>query len=256
MQNKSALHIQFNIILALIIKELKVRFGTKKLGYIWLVIEPFLFILPFFVIRKVTGPWDNFDLILFLLTGIITVLFFTRTTQKLKNAVNANKALFAYRQVKIFDVVLSRLIIESFVSLSIFVASIAFFTLIFSDSIKFRIFPMAILTLILYLMLTLSWGILFLILTKRLPFLDSLIAPLNRFIFFTSGGFFSVSDIPYKYQDLLLLNPILNVVEILRYNIISQNSILYGDIYYVIKWSLASFFAAMIFYYINKRRLI
>lgn len=247
---------QFNVILALIIKELQVRFGTKKLGYFWLFLEPVLHIIPFFFIRKVLGKWQVEELIIFLVTGIVTVMFFTKTVTKIQASVSANRALFAYRQIKPMDIALARLFIECIISLSVFVLMLSVFILFFQKFPAMKIFPIAIFALIMFVVITFSCGIILMIATTRLTFLDAIIPTVMRLIYFASGAFFSVSDVPYAFRHSLLLNPILHVVEILRFNLMPKQITNYGGVSYIATCTFALLGFAMVLYFINRRKLV
>ncbi|MDA0617275.1 MAG: ABC transporter permease [Proteobacteria bacterium] len=252
----NALKAQFNVILALIIKELQVRFGTKKLGYFWLFLEPILHIVPFFFIRKILGKWQVEELIIFLVTGIVTVMFFTKTVSKIQASVSANRALFAYRQIKPVDIALARLFIECIISLGVFTLMLFVFVLFFQEFPSMKTLPLAIFALVMFVVITFSCGVILMIATTRLTFLDAIIPTVMRLIYFSSGAFFSVSDVPYSLRHLLLLNPIVHVVEILRFNLMPKQITNYGNIAYISTCAFALLGFAMVLYFINKRKLV
>lgn len=256
MSTKTSLQIQFNIIVAIVIKEIKVRFGTKKLSYIWIIIEPLLQMLPLFAIRMALKPWNPYELMMFLLTGIVIVRFFIGNAQKIKNCISASKSLLAYHNVKPFDIALSRLVLEVILTFTIFTLIFAIVIILFDYEIKNRDFPLSIFAILFYFVLTFSWGVIFMITSSRMTFLDNFIGIFCRMLYFISGVFFSVKDLPPKAQELILYNPILHVVEIQRYNLLSDHNFNYGSISYIGTFTLYSFIAAMILYHFNKHKLV
>ena len=79
MKARTPLLIQRDVILALLIRELKTRFGTLKLGYLWAVLEPAMHVLVFAVIFHFRGTeiYSGVPTFLFLLAGIAPWLFFS-----------------------------------------------------------------------------------------------------------------------------------------------------------------------------------
>jgi capsular polysaccharide transport system permease protein len=256
MQISPSVKVQFNIVLALIIKELQVRFGTKKLGYLWLLLEPILHIIPFYFIRKLFGNWRTEELIIFLVTGIVAVLFFTKSVTKIQSSISANQALLVYRQIKPIDIALSRLIIECIISFGIFVLMLCIFILFFGKIPTMRIFPLAIFAILAYIVLTFSCGLILMILVTRMPFLEAIIPQIIRIIYFISGGFFSVSDLPYSIRSVVLLNPIVHIVEILRFNLMLTQVKYYGNASYIFISTILALFLALFLYFLNKAKLV
>lgn len=254
MRVPSSIQVHFGIIIALIIKELQVRFGTKKLGYSWLLLEPILHIIPFYFMRKLIGNWKTDELMIFLVTGIVTVLFFTKSVVKIQASISANQALFAYRQIKPMDIVLSRLVIECIISFAIFVLMLGFFVLYFGEIPKMRVFPLAVFVLMLYTVLVFSCGVILMVMTTRMPFLDAVVPQVVRILYFASGAFFAVSDLPYSIRQVILLNPIVHVVEILRFNLLKTQTTNYGNIGYVIIFTVITLFIALFLYFLNKEK--
>ncbi len=256
MQILPSIKVQFNIILALIIKELQVRFGTKKLGYFWLLLEPILHIIPFYFMRKLLGNWQTEELIVFLVTGIVTVLFFTKSVTKIQASITANQALLAYRQIKPIDIALSRLMIECIISFGIFALMVCIFMLFFGKIPTMRTFPLAVFVILLYSILTFSCGLILMILVTRMPFLEAIIPQIIRILYFVSGAFFAVSDLPYSIRPVILFNPIVHVVEILRFNLMITQTTNYGNASYIFIFTVVTLFLALFLYFLNKAKLV
>jgi capsular polysaccharide transport system permease protein len=110
---RTPLEIQKAVVFALFIRELKTRFGKYRLGYVWAVLEPMAHVIVLSIIWSVMGrkEFDGIPLPLFLATGIVPFLFFQKTTAQCMHAIEANRGLFNYRQVRPIDPVLSRIIL-------------------------------------------------------------------------------------------------------------------------------------------------
>jgi ABC-type polysaccharide/polyol phosphate export permease len=94
------------------------------------------------------------------------------------------------------------------------------------------------------------------VLTTRIPVLETVIPHIMRLVYLTSGAFFSVSDVPYSVRPLLLLNPIVHTVEILRFNMLPTQTTNHGDIIYLLMFTIITLFIALLLYFINKHKLV
>src|SRR5262245_17293342 len=90
------------------------RLLSSRSAPLWLFFEPvfhvayILFMRTVIRIRVIGG----IDVVIWLLTGILTFLLFRRTFTQSTNAVDANTSLFAYRQVKPIDTIIVRSMVE------------------------------------------------------------------------------------------------------------------------------------------------
>jgi len=110
----AALLTQFQVIHALVIRETRTRFGRHRLGYVWALVEPVLFIAMFagmYALMDRRMPYD-LPVIAFLVTGFIPYMAFQKTTGQAMNAINGNKGLLFYPQVRPLDLVAARTLLE------------------------------------------------------------------------------------------------------------------------------------------------
>ncbi|WP_413702301.1 ABC transporter permease [Psychromonas sp. KJ10-10] len=99
-------------------------------------------------------------------------------------------------------------------------------------------------------------GIIFAIVSCYLPEIEKLRSLAMRPIFFISGIFFSLQDIPIEYWHYLNWNPLLHAVELMRY--VAYPS--YGDAgvseFYLNMFTLCSLFLALAIYHISWKQAI
>ena len=120
MLKRASLVIQ--VIHALILRELKTRFGGYRFGYLWAVGEPVAHVVvlsAIFGFRSPTTP-EGIDFPVFIATGIIPYLFFTRMVTRGMTTVDANRPLFAYPQVRPFDALAARAALEAVIQSAVF----------------------------------------------------------------------------------------------------------------------------------------
>jgi len=213
-----------NVIYALFLRELKTRFGKYRLGYLWAILEPFIFISLFVGIRGIlTGSLrsgaDKFiyhvDYPLFLAAGLIPFFMFRHTVVQIMHSIEANRGLFTYQPVKPIDAIIARWILEGVIF--VFVWILVFFILHF---IGFKTEIKDLLCLIgiyiLFYLFSLGVGMIFCIIVNIYDEVRHIISPFLLFLFFTSGTFFSINMIPSKFQIYLLWNPCLHFIELSR----------------------------------------
>ncbi|TXN60961.1 ABC transporter permease [Methylobacterium sp. WL6] len=103
-----------HVLHALLLRDMRSRFGGSYFGYavvvLWPVLHVFMLVL-IFVLRGVPAPiGDNRSL--FFASGAVPVLAFQYISREVMKAVMANKPLTYYPQVKLFDVILARILVE------------------------------------------------------------------------------------------------------------------------------------------------
>ncbi len=105
------------VITAMILREVKTRFGRQRFGIIWVFLEPVLYLLGFLALRVILESRIPFgqNLALFVLTGVLVVRTFTAVAGRSLSSLTANRALLAYPPVKPFDVILARILLEAIV---------------------------------------------------------------------------------------------------------------------------------------------
>ena len=89
------------VVVALILRETKTRFGQSKFGYLWALLEPAAFVLMFVIIRSAISTATPFgeSVVLFMVPGLIIMRVFTAVSGGMMAGISANKALLAYPQV-------------------------------------------------------------------------------------------------------------------------------------------------------------
>lgn len=210
--------IQYDVVAALVLRELKTRFGAHRLGALWMFLEPALHLLVVMMIfrhlRQNAGP-PGVDPSFFLLTGVVPFFLFRNIALRLMEAVEGNRALFAYRVIKPTDTLLARCLLEVILSSGVFVIFSAAFLWAGIDITLHR--PLAFLNVILLVVLMgLGLGTLLCVLGDAAPAVKSFIRLLFLPLYFLSGVIFPISRVPAEYRDWLLWNPLLHAIELAR----------------------------------------
>lgn len=214
---RNAWRITYGVWKALFLREAVTRVSANRTAWAGLLLEPvfhiaFLVMVFTFIRVRVIG---GIDTPVWLMVGMLAFFMFRRTAQQGKNAISANRSLFAYRQVKPVDTVLVRAGLEGFlmtlIALIVFgIAALFGFSLLPAD-------PLAVLEAFFGLwLLGLGFGLLTSATIELLPETDRFIELFMMPLYLISGVIFPIASIPQPYRDWLLLNPLVHGLEAAR----------------------------------------
>lgn len=217
MEKRSSFQIQLAVINALMRRELKTRFGQYRLGIVWALLEPLmqmLFFMLMFHVRGVKGV-GGLELPVFLATGLALYQYFNKIVGQAQGAIGANKNLFIYRQVRVFDVFFVRFLLEAATSLIVLMVLIGG---AWWFGYEVSIYN-SLLFLQVYVLLSLmSFGVSLIVgvINTLYPEPGKFIPVILRPLFFISGTFFTINEMPASTHDFLLWNPLLHAFELIR----------------------------------------
>ncbi|MGQ8364626.1 ABC transporter permease [Glaciecola sp. 1036] len=218
---RNNLRVWGDVIFALFLREVRVGFNDK-LGISWALIEPIVFIFFLSYFRStVAGSGSNTHTLptfLFMAVGVLYVQSFLKVVQGASLSIKKNKALFAFRQVQPISAVIAASLFELIVKVF---TVIGVSILMFYMAIELRVdnpilFIMCFFSLVIF---GTTVGLLFGIAELFIPEVEKIRTLLTRPLFFISGIFFSLQDIPKEYWYLLDWNPILHAIELSRYSL-------------------------------------
>ncbi|MGF1774973.1 ABC transporter permease [Vibrio wakamikoensis] len=216
-KKRSTLIIWKDVIFAIFLREIKSKFNDK-LGIAWSVISPvsFIFLLSFIRGKMDGGNTHGIPTFFFMVYGMILVQFLLGMIETVSTSIKKNKPLYAFRQVQPISSVIAiagfEFLVKVFVILTIAVLCLF---LKMETQIDDPIEVMFIVVRV-WLIAT-SLGLISALASCYVPELDKLRSLAMRPIFFISGIFFSLQDIPREYWHYLDWNPLLHAVELMRY---------------------------------------
>lgn len=210
--------VQLQVIYALVLRETRTRFGTHQLGYLWALFEPLLWIATFVGLYQLGNrqPPAGMDVIGFLATGVLTYQLFSKTAGKVGEAVNGNRPLLFYPQVQPLDLIIARALLEIGTFGAVFVVVVVANYLLHPELPGPEDLLLVISGLSLAGALGAALGLVLCMAGVAWKVVERLRAPLMRPLFWLSGLFYTVRDLPRSAREVLLYNPVLHVVEIVR----------------------------------------
>jgi capsular polysaccharide transport system permease protein len=247
---------QARVVHALVLRETRTRFGQHRLGYLWALAEPIIWIASFYGIFAMAGRPSpaGMALIPFLATGIVTFQLFSKTSDQGANAISGNQALLYYPQVQTLDLVLARTALEAVTYALVFVLIVGLYGLA-SGGVQVDSLLTTAWGLILASLLGMTLGLLFCSLSVVWPTIDRLRGPLLRPLFWISGLFFTANGLPSKVREVLLYNPVFHCVEIVRDGWFTSYTAHHADGRYVLLWVLGFAFVGLTLERVVRRRV-
>ena len=216
-RSRSSVSITLSVWKALFLREVLSRLFASRAAWFWLVAEPvfhmayLIFIFTVIRVRTIGG----IDTSIWLISGLLAFFMFRRTGTQVMNAINANQALFAYRQVKPIDTLLVRGALEAFlmsITASIVLTGLA----LFGHSVM-PADPLVVLTAFFGLWLVgMGFGLITSVAVELVPELGRIINLIMMPLYLLSGVVLPISAVPHPYRDWLLLNPIAHGLEATR----------------------------------------
>jgi capsular polysaccharide transport system permease protein len=232
-----ALGSQIDVVIALILRETRTRFGKNQLGYLWALIEPAVVILTFYILLRVThrNPPPGMDVFSFIATGVLPYTLFINSINRVAEAVNGNKALLYYPQVRPIDLVIARCALEAATFVAVFVLLLGGHALVIKR-LDLSSPLLVIGGMVIASALGTVLGLLFMGLGQISPLSDRIRGPLLRPLFWVSGIFFTIDTVPEAARGPLLYNPMLHATEMVRAGWFENHGTENIDLGYVLWW--------------------
>ena len=247
---RSSLSITISVWRAIFLREALDRLFRERGAWFWLLIEPVTHIgflaLIWGVVRK--ASMGGMDVVVWLMVGMLAFFLFRRTAIQVMYAVDCNRPLFAYRQVKPFDTAIVRGGLEAFIMTLVSAIVIIIVNLLGRDAIPGD--PLLVLGAVLGLWLFgMGYGLIASVLMELVPELEHIIKILMIPLYLISGCIWPLSSIPMPYRDYLLINPVAHGIEAVRLGYVSHYYAVPGlSLSYLYGCSAVSIFLGLLLY--------
>jgi capsular polysaccharide transport system permease protein len=247
---------QLQVVYALLLRETKTRFGANQLGYVWALLEPALWIGMFAGFYKVFGRMapPGMSVVAFLTTGIVPFSLFRDTAQRCMSAIDANKGLLFYPQVRPLDLVVARGILEAATHLLVmacFMGGLA----VYEGFPRINSILEVLAGLGLASALGASLGLVCCGLSVYSPTVERLFPSFVRLAFWLSALFHTVETLPAPVRNVLLFNPVTHAIELVRDGWFPGYGARHVEPGYVLLWVLVFAFFGLSLERTARRRL-
>jgi capsular polysaccharide transport system permease protein len=255
---RTAWQVQRSVLFALVIREMMARVGGQWIGAIWTLVEPLahtiMLVAWLGLLRSQELP--GIDYPVFLATGLVPFFFFQKLVTRSLDAIDGNRGLFTYRQVKPIDPLLARALVEALMNLIVYGVTMAILGMAGFGVAPDR--PLELLAVnLLIALFGLAFGIFATVVSHDRPRLRTFVRLIFFPLYLASGVVLSVDRLSSSITDWLLLNPLLHLVELSRHAFISEYRPLAGvNAFYPTAWLLAVAALGLALYRANRLRLL
>jgi len=239
---RSPWQVTWSVWQALFIREVLARIMVDRFGWFWMLFEPVSIVAVMVSVRELMGRVRlviGAEFIPWLIVGITAFLLFRNAMTRSMAAVEANQALFAYRQVKPIDTVLARNAMELVLKFIVLLIMIGVGTLLGMDVLPDD--PLGAMGLwVSVWFLGLGGGLILSVAARLVPDVRHIVPMMMMPMMIFSGVIFPIQTLPHSVQEYLLYNPVLHGLELLRLAFFSGYKTMAGlDLDYLWYWNLA-----------------
>jgi len=247
---------QLQVVYALLLRETKTRFGAHKLGYLWSVLQPLLWVGMFagfyYAFGRMAPP--GMSVVAFLTTGIVPYSLFRETAGRCLSAIEANKGLLFYPQVRPLDLVIARVLLEGATQLVVLLVIMGGLALV-EGPFRIESALSVVLGLGLASGLGATLGLLCCSLSVYSKSVEQLYPALLRPLFWLSAVFHPLESLPKGVRDVLALNPIIHCIELVRDGWFPGYDARHVDPSYPVVWILVLGFFGLTLERVARRKL-
>jgi capsular polysaccharide transport system permease protein len=229
---------QARVVYALLMREMQMRFGRSRIGYVWLVGEPLMLAIGISSIHWFSdrGLPNNIPVFMFYGMGYLPFFMFRGIMTRNAGAIQGNIQLLYHRSIKLHDLTIARSLLEAAACapvIMLFILGGIFFADVWPA--KPGLF---VLSLVLSALLAHGFATIITSLIVFVESLERLIHPLTYLMMPFSGAFAMVDSLPQNYQNILLWNPLVHVHEAFRDAQWGDKIVSHYNIPYVLLWIL------------------
>ncbi len=242
---------------AIFLREMLQRLFGNRMNWAWLILEPaahiVLFVTLWTAIRQ--RQMGGMDMASWLAVGMLAFFTFRRTGLMTLYSINCNKAFFAFRQVRPFDVAFIRACVEGYIMLFL-----SFFILGGAAFLGKDVFPHDVLLILagflgLWLF-ALGFGMVNSVVLRLIPETKQLLNFTMLPLYFISGVIIPPASIPLAYREYLAYNPLVHGIESIRMGFFPLYSTIPLNLGYLYLWALCSIVLGLVLYRIYEARLV
>lgn len=233
--------VQTRVVRALMIRELTTRFGRENIGFLWIMAEPILFAgLVGLVWLFMKGSVEHgISVVAFAVSGYIPLVLFRQTVNRAVDSFRVNASLMYHRQIKLFDFVLVRFLVEfighmmAFLIIAIFLWTLGIFPT--PSSIGWIIAGWSC-----YSLFTLAISSILSPLSELSDVIEKFI-PVTTYIMIPfSGTFYMVSWTTPAAREVLMYSPPVHAMEMIRLGIFGSSVWPHFEVFYPVAFSFVA----------------
>jgi capsular polysaccharide transport system permease protein len=233
---------RWQVIFAIMLRDIRTRFGHTRLGYFWAIMEPITHLLTlgtvFYFLNHGTAPVGD-NLFLYYITGLVPFLMFSHVSHDIMSAGEANNAMLHLPIVKRTDIMVAHALRQFGTELCVGIIIFSVAGLLGHRGVPAD--PLTALAAVTCIwLLAVGVGAFNLIIFEMFPSYETIYAALLRLLYVASGIYYSPLVMPDWARDILIYNPILQGIEFFRSGFFTQYDPHWVDVPYLLTWIVAS----------------
>jgi capsular polysaccharide transport system permease protein len=257
--HRTSWEVQRAVIYALVVRELKTRFGGKLIGIFWVLFEPAANIAVLLYIRGVLierNVGATIDWVTYHVVAMIPYFVFRGCWLRGMEAITSNSGLFSYRQVKPIDAIIARSLLELLIYGTVFVIILSGL-----GWMGFKFIPdnplMFFWAVFLFFVIGTAWGCISAVLTHGKPNARMFVRLTSIPMYMLSGVIIPLKQFPPDVLEILMLNPAAQLVETTRLAYFNgYKPPMFFDFSYPAEVAVVSVGLAMLLYHLNRFKLM
>lgn len=233
-----SLVIQYDVIKALIIREILTRWGRRNIGFLWLFVEPVLALALIALIWGIRGRFDNMafeaygiSIFAFMTIGYSPFMLWRNAISLCTQAIRSNTALLHHRNLRPLDFYAARLILEIVGVTTSFVALLVVLIITGLAPMPKNI-PLMVGAWLLFVWFAIGFGMTMGPLLAHIEILSILWRPISMGLMMASGVFFFLAWLPINVREILLWLPMIHGSEMMKNGYFGNLITTYYDPYY------------------------
>jgi capsular polysaccharide transport system permease protein len=230
-----SLSMQFTVIGALLMRELHTRYGRENIGYLWVIGEPLTLASCIALIHagQPTHYANDMSPVPFSVMGYCVFILFRGLWNRAEGALESNAPLLYHKMVTVFDIMISRALLELFgTTLSLTVLTALLISIGMAD------WPPRPLWLLLgvFFQFWLSFCLAMIIVsvTHDNRTMGRFVHPMSYVMMPLSGAFYRVQWVPETYRVYLEWFPLPQIFEMCRYGYFESATDEYFSVPYLV----------------------
>lgn len=247
---RNPLAVSFAVWRAIFLREALERLFDMRFAWFWLLAEPIIHIAFLGFVRTVIRlrTIGNADALVWIMLGLLAFFLFRRTANQVTYAVESNQPLFVYRQVKPFDPVVARAVLEAL--LMTIISSVILTAAAFLGYKVLPNNPLLVMQAVFGLWLFgIGYGLVASAMMVFVQEMDHILKILMMPLYLISGVIWPIASVPQPYQDILMINPIVHALEFVRLGFFPYyHSVPNISMTYLYGWVVASIFLGLMLY--------
>lgn len=237
-QTLRGFRLQLRVVEALLLREMKTRFGHNQLGFVWLFLEPLLLATAIALFKWATNvgrTYPGISMFVFALISYLPYFAFRAIVARAPGTLRQNMPLLFHSRIKLLDVVMARHALEMAAVITV-MALIAIGVSIWGGAMPANI-PTLFLGLVLLFAFSNGLGLIAAAVSAVSPVAERLIHPMVYLSLPLSGALVALHSLDPALRTVLLWNPQAHIHEMIRDGFFGDLLPSYFSVPYILLWA-------------------